>query len=117
MWSVLATLGVIAATVLAGLVADRRWGVLGVLPRTDRLLAATAPRALPAHGPGEAPASALTVSPDELEQLRREQRCACTSPMDAVADAEVTYDGRTLLVLRFACARCASARRIYVAPG
>lgn len=111
-WTVLGTIGVVAATVIAGLLADRKWGLL---PRKERL--APPPRAgPPAHAAGEAPATAIRVSaaqPDRIDTLRRTQRC-CGEAMEPCADDEVAFGGAVLGILRFRCARCETSRSVYV---
>lgn len=108
-WTVLGTIGVVLATVIAGILADRRWGIV---PRKERLSPAPRP-ALPAHEPGEAPATALRLTPDQLELLRRSRRC-CGQFMESLPDAEVAFGGGVIAILHFRCARCAATRSIYV---
>ena len=108
-WTILGTIGVVVATVIAGLLADRRWGLL---PRKERLAPPPRP-ALPAHAAGEAPATAIPATPAEIELLRRSQRC-CRAVMDSLTDDEVAFGGGMLAILHVRCARCGNARSIYV---
>jgi len=108
-WTVLGTIGIVAVTVVAGVLADRRWGLL---PRKERL--SPPPRAaLAGHGAGEAPGTALGIRAADLAELRRTQRC-CREVMDALPDDEVAFDGQVLGILRSRCARCARTRSLYV---
>lgn len=108
-WTVLGTIGIVAVTVVAGVLADRRWGLL---PRKERLAPPPRP-ALPGHGAGEAPKTALRIRAANLAELRRTQRC-CREDMTSLPDDEVTFDGKVLGILRFSCARCARTRSLYV---
>ena len=114
MWIVIGTIAIVLTTIGLGVAIDRRWGVI---PRKAKLLEAQRPGlALPPHAPGEAPATAIHAGPAELEQLRRRQRCpACRAAMAGRPDDRVIYDGRELLVLHFACPRCATPKSVYVA--
>ena len=110
---VLGTIAVVAATIAVGVLVDRKWGLL---PRPERLRAASARPALPDHAVGEAPATAIGVSSAaQLERLRAGQRCPdCRTIMSGEADDHVRFGGRELLVLRFRCARCAARRALYI---
>lgn len=108
-WTVLGTIGVVIATVIAGLAADRKWGLV---PRKERL--APAQRAAPpAHAEGEAPATAIPVTPAEITALRSRQRC-CRAVMDSLADDEIAFGGGMLGILHFRCAGCSSTTSVYV---
>ena len=113
MITVIGTLLIVLATIGVGLLIDRRWSFL---PRKQTLLAAGQRPQLPAHAPGEAPATALDLSPRELEALRRKPCDACRGETDALADDHVTYDGRDLVVVHSRCTRCGKARSTYVRP-
>jgi hypothetical protein len=115
MWTVLGTIGIAMATIVMGLLADRRWGLM---VRKETLLAAGKPRPqLTGLVPGDAAANAITGSPGEIELLRRKQRCPnCRTEMKAIADQRVTYEEHELLALRFACPRCTAERSIFVNP-
>ena len=102
MWVVIGTLAIVAATVSAGLLIERRFGF------RHRQLAA--PDRDPPHAAGAAPATAICGG--DLAVLRRQTCCAVA--MDALPDDRVRYNDGELLVLRFACARCPATRRIYV---
>jgi hypothetical protein len=110
-WLVLGTIGVVSATIVAGVLVDRKWGLL---PRPAELLA---PRALPGHAPGEAPATALAAGAMEIEKLRRNRRCRrCKGALDGLADDAVAYDGKQLTVLQFRCPRCEDKTFVYISP-
>jgi hypothetical protein len=106
-WTVLGTLGIVAAVVVAGVVADRRFGLL---PRPDRLLEAGKPGwKLPPHAPGEAPETALAAAP-------RTVRCrACRRRARPDGDSRATYGDRELVVRTYRCPRCAAVTTIYTA--
>jgi phage FluMu protein Com len=110
---ILGTIGIVLATIVTGLLVDRRWSLL---PRTDELLAAGKPRPLlPGHGAGESAGTAIAASPGDLLTLRRKQRCPrCKAEMTATADDRATYDHQDLLVLTFACPRCQTVKNIYI---
>ncbi len=112
-WTMLGTLGIVAATILAGLFADRRWGLL---VRKEDLLLASGQRPLLASGAaGEAPGTALSVSIGEIERIRRKQTCPrCRVALDSAADESMHHDDGPLRVLRFTCGRCGGLRRVYV---
>jgi hypothetical protein len=110
---VLGTIAIVAATIAIGTLVDRKFGIL---PRPERLAAAATRPALPNHGAGEAPATAIRASsPQQLERLRDGQRCPdCRTVMSGDPDDTVRFAGRELRVLRFRCASCASRRVLYV---
>lgn len=112
-WTVLGTIGVVLATVIAGLAADRRWSLL---PRKENLQLAAGQRPLlTGSGAGEAPATAIAASIGEIERVRRKQKCPrCKISLDSAADESVDHEGQALRVLNFTCARCGGARSIYV---
>ncbi|CAN5920311.1 hypothetical protein BH11MYX3_BH11MYX3_21170 [soil metagenome] len=112
-WTLLGTLAIVAATIVAGLFADRRWGLL---VRKEDLLLASGQRPLLASGiAGEAPATALTASIGEIERIRRKQRCPrCRIALDSAADDSITHEDAELRVLQFTCSRCGGARSVYV---
>ncbi|MBL9018604.1 MAG: hypothetical protein JNL83_30740 [Myxococcales bacterium] len=112
-WTVLGTIGVVIATVLAGLWVDRR---IPLLPRKEDLqLAAGQQPLLPGFGAGEAPATAIEASIGEIERLRRKQRCpTCKVALDSAADDSVEHEGTHLKILRFTCPRCRGLRSVYV---
>ncbi len=112
-WTMLGTLGIVVATIIAGLFADRRWGLL---VRKEDLLLASGQRPLLASGmAGEAPATALTASIGEIERIRRKQTCPrCRIALDSAADDSMMYEDAQLRVLQFTCARCGGARSVYI---
>lgn len=113
MLTILGTILVVLATMGLGVLVDRKWSIL---PRKERMLPAPRP-ALPGHAPGEAPATALTMTSGELEALRRTRCPACKGDTDVLADDRVVYDGRELLVVHTRCRRCARVRATYVVSG
>ena len=104
-WIVLGTLGIVGAVIAAGVLADRRFGLL---PRPHELLEAGRPGwKLPPHTPGEAPETALAAPP-------RTVRCrACRRRALPDGDSRATYGDRELVVRRYRCARCAAITTIY----
>jgi phage FluMu protein Com len=114
-WTVLGTLGIVFATMVAGLWADRRWTLL---PRREDLqLGSGMPHLLPGHVDGEAPATAVAASVGEIERIRRKQRCPrCKVALDSAADDTVIYEGTELRVLQFTCPRCHGLRSVYIHP-
>ena len=105
-WTVLGTLGIIAAVIAAGVLADRRFGLL---PRPRQLLASGRPGWKPPHAPGEAPETALAAAP-------RTVRCrACHRQTVPDGDSRATYGDRELVVRRYRCPRCAAITTIYTA--
>ena len=111
MITIVGTILIVLATIGIGLLIDRKWSFL---PRKEQLLEAGHRPQLPAHDPGEAPATALSLGPAELEKLRRKKCDACRGATDALPDDHVTYDGRDLLVVHSRCRRCGKARSTYV---
>jgi hypothetical protein len=108
---IIGTLAVVLVTVAIGLLVDRK---LPILPRPEDK---PEPKQLPAHPPGEAPATALQVSDAKLARLRASQRCPeCRAAMREEPDELVRYDGADLHVLRFRCTSCSGRRSLYVAP-
>ena len=114
-WIVVGTIGVVSATIVAGVLVDRKWGLL---PRPADLLEDGKPkRALPGHAPGEAPATAIAAGAMDIEKLRRHRRChSCKGALDVLADDSAIYDGRELTILRFRCPRCDEKTLVYIAP-
>jgi len=104
-WTVLGTLGIVGAVIAAGVLADRRFGLL---PRPHELLEAGRPGwKLPPHAPGEAPETALAAPP-------RTVRCrACRRRALPEAEARASLGDRELIVRRYRCARCAAITTIY----
>lgn len=105
MWTVLGTIGIVLATIVLGLLADKKWGLL---PSAKKLREASAPKQLPAHAPGGAPSTALSAPPKALRCPR------CKAAMERTREEIVTYDGRALRVLAFCCPRCAHTGSVYV---
>jgi hypothetical protein len=104
-WTVLGTLGVVGLVIAAGVVADRRFGLL---PRSRELReAGKAGLRLPPHAPGEAPETALAAPPRTV----RCHRCRRTPQLEA--ESRATYDARELVIQRYRCPRCAAITTIY----
>jgi hypothetical protein len=104
-WTVLGTLGIVGAVIAAGMLADRKFGLL---PRPRELLAAGKP-GLPRspHAPGEAPETALAAPPPTV-------RCrACRFQALPDGDSRATYGDRELVGRRYRCPRCAAITTIY----
>lgn len=111
LWIVIGTIAIVVLSITAGLYLDRRFGLL---PRRAQL---QAPKpALPTHADGEAPATAIYATRDELEHLRDRPCRQCKTAVRATTDT-VRYEGRELTVLSFTCPRCNSHDRIYVELG
>lgn len=112
-WTVIGTLGIVCASIIAGMWADRRWTLL---PRTeDYQLARGEQPLLPGHVAGEAPVTAIAASIGEIERIRHVQKCPrCRVVLDSAADDSVTFEGNELRILRFTCPRCHGLRSVYV---
>jgi rubredoxin len=104
-WTVLGTLGIVGLVIAAGVIADRRFGLL---PRPRELREAGRPGwRLPPHAPGEAPETALAALPPSV-------RCrACRGRALPDGDSRVTYGDRELVVRRYRCPRCAAIATVY----
>lgn len=104
-WTVLGTLGIVAVVIAAGVLADRRFGLV---PRPRQLREAGKPGLkLPPHAPGEAPQTALAAPP-------RRVRChACRRTALSDGDSRASYGGLHLVVRRYRCPRCAAITTIY----
>lgn len=107
-WTVLGTLGIVAAVVAAGVLLDRRFSLL---PRPRELLEAGKPgMKLPPHAPGEAPETALATAPGKVP-CRACRRDAL--PNGEGGEDRVTYGDRGLVVRRYRCPRCAAITAVY----
>jgi hypothetical protein len=107
-WVVLATLGIVGAVIAAGVIIDRRFGLL---PRPRALREAGKPGLkLPPHAPGEAPATALAAPPPTV-RCRSCDRPA--QPDDGSTDSRATLDDRELVIRRYRCGRCGAITTIY----
>jgi ribosomal protein L37E len=107
-WVVLATLGIVAAVIAAGMIIDRRFGLL---PRPGALRDAGKPGLKrPPHAPGEAPATALAAPPSTV-------RCrSCgrpAQPDEGSPDSRATLDERELVIRHYRCRRCGAITTIY----
>jgi hypothetical protein len=106
---IIGTLAVVLVTVSIGLLIDSK---LPILPRPDDK---PAPKRLPAHAPGEAPATALRLVDAQLAKLRAAQRCPeCRAAMREEPEELVRYDETDLRVLHFGCTICSGKRSLYV---
>jgi hypothetical protein len=107
MWTVLGTIGVVLAAIAAGVLVDRK---LGLLPRPRELRAAGEPGLkLPPHEPGDAAETALAAPPRRI-------RCrACGAAAELAEESHARYGDRDLRVQRYCCTRCAAARTVYIA--
>jgi hypothetical protein len=105
LWTVLGTLAVVAVVIVAGVVVDRRFGIL---PRPRALREAGKPGLKPpAYGPGEAPETALDDPP-------RDPRCGrCRGETRLDRESRATYGDRELVIRRYRCLRCNSVAAIY----
>ena len=114
-WTVLGTLGIVFATIIAGMWADRRWTLF---PRAEDLqLASGKQPLLPGYVEGEAPATAVRATIGDVERIRRRQTCPrCKLALDSAADDTATHAGTELRVLRFTCPRCHGQRSVYIDP-
>ena len=106
-WVVLATLGIVGAVIAAGVLIDRRFGLL---PRPRALRKAGEPgRKLPPHAPGEAAATALAAPPPAVPC----RSCGRTAQPEGSTDSRATLDGRDLVIRRYRCGRCGAITTIY----
>jgi hypothetical protein len=106
-WTVVGTLGIIAAAIAAGVALDRK---IGILPRPRELREAGRPGwRLPVHAPGAAPETALAAPADHV-------RCrACGRQALPDSEDRATYGDRELVVRRYRCRRCAAITASYSA--
>jgi hypothetical protein len=112
-WLVVGTIGIVAITIVAGVLLDRK---IGILPRPEKLRALDKPRG-PTYAPGEVPATAIRTTPAALAKLRASQRCTeCRAPAIAETEERVRYNGRDLIVVRFRCTRCGDSHPLYIEP-
>jgi hypothetical protein len=110
--AIIGTIAIVLVTVVIGLLIDRKAPILG----TPEDSSAADLKKRSAHAAGEAPATALRVSEDQLDKLRATQRCPrCRSSMQSAPDDHVRYDEADLLVCHFTCENCSATRTLYVA--
>jgi len=104
-WTVVGTVGVVGLVIAAGILVDRRFGVL---PRARELRDAGKPGLkLPPHAPGEAAETALAAPP-------RIVRChACRRPTQLQGEDRATYGARELVIQRYRCPRCDAITTVY----
>ncbi|MBA3392408.1 MAG: hypothetical protein H0T89_07175 [Deltaproteobacteria bacterium] len=115
-WTIVGTIAIVLGAIGIGVVVDRKWHIL---PRKDRLQAASRPRLAAAvkaaiHAAGEAPGTARAARASELPTLRARRCATCHAPTEPQPDDHVMYDGRELLVLHDRCTRCDHVRATYV---
>lgn len=105
--TVLGTLAIVALVIAAGVIVDRR---LGILPRSRELREASRPGlAPPPHAPGEAPETALSAPP-------RTVRCrACRAVAEPIDESRATYGDRALVIRRYRCSQCGAVAALYCA--
>jgi len=104
-WTVLGTLGVVGVVIAAGIIVDRRFGIL---PRPRELRdAGTHGLKLPPHAPGEAAETALEVPP----AMVRCRTCRRRTVLDG--ESAATFGDRALVVRRYRCPRCQAVTTIY----
>lgn len=112
--AIVGTIAIVLVTIAVGIWIDRK---KAILPRPEDLAQQAKKPEPPRHAAGEAPATAIRATAQQLATLRTAQRCtACRGPMtvDPAADDHVRYDDRDLLVLHAVCDRCGARRSIYV---
>jgi hypothetical protein len=109
--TVVGTLAIVAATIVIGLLVDRK---TKLLPRPKQLGIAPSPTPRRAAA-GETPATAIRAGDAQLQRLRSGQRCAtCRMELVAEPDDNARFEGGVLVLLRLRCPRCATRRTIYV---
>lgn len=112
--AIIGTIVIVLITIAVGLFLDRK---TSIVPKPEEL--APPPKRATTHNAGEAPATALRAGDKQLANLTKGQRCpACRSEMTYAdsADDRVRYNERDMLVLHFACPRCATKKVLYVDP-
>ena len=104
-WTVLGTLGIVGVVIAAGVLVDRRFGLL---PRPRELRDAGKPGLkLPPHAPGAAPETALATPPGTV-------RCdACRRATQLQDESRATYDAHELVIRHYRCPRCEAITTIY----
>lgn len=111
--TILGTVALIAVTVALGVWIDRKHSVV---PKPSDFAPAARKKMVVTYAAGEAPATAIRARAGQLDRLRG-QRCGeCRAELRAASEDTVRYDGRELLVLRFACPACSTKRSLYVEP-
>lgn len=108
---IVGTLAIVAAMVTAGVIVDRK---VGILPRPEELKEQK-PRG-PRYAAGEAPSSAIRARGAQLDKLRSSRRCRqCRQTLVAAGDDErVRYGDRELLVIHLRCDQHGEAPSLYV---
>jgi hypothetical protein len=100
---IIGTLAIVAVTIAAGVVLDRRYGIV---PRAERLKPS---RALPVPAPGEAAATPL-----EVADVTRVPAPRCCTVMERTSDDVAIVGQRQVTVVRFRCPRCDKQKALYV---
>lgn len=104
------TLAIVAITIVFGVLATRK---KGLVPTKQELLDAQKPKG-PRYAAGEAPSTAIRAGAAQLERLRTTQRChSCRAIMTVASEDTVRYDDRDLRVLDLRCT-CGGKRTLYV---
>lgn len=110
--TIVGTLAIVAAFIALGTWLTRKKSFL-VKPAELAALEPAAKR--PSYSAGEAPATAIRASGDQLARLRTTQRCReCRAVMTAVSEEHVRYGGGELLVIELSCGSCKARRALYV---
>lgn len=111
MTAVVGTLAVVALVVVVGLWLDRR---IALLPPMGAPAGPPPPR-VDATPPGSTAATAVRV-PRSWRSRIAAGRCACGQPLAVASDEPITFGGRTLVIVRLACAACGHHRSVYLEP-
>ena len=109
--TIIGTLAIVLITIVVGLLVDRK---RSILPKPEDLAPPERKKPPATHGAGEAPATAIRARPKQLGNLRVQRCRECRAEMKNEADDRVRYNDRELVVLHFACPRCAGKRTLYV---
>lgn len=109
--TIIGTILIVLAVVALGTFATRKRGLL--LTPAD-LKEQQKPKK-PTHAAGEAPATAIRASGEQLARLKSTQRCReCRAVMTAGPDDHVRYGDGELLVIELRCGSCGAKRALYV---
>jgi hypothetical protein len=112
--TIIGTIAIIIAVVALGMFATRRRGFL-LKPEELKELNAPKKKPKPSHAAGEAPATAIRASGEQLARLKSTQRCReCRAVMTPGPDDHVRYGDGELLVIELHCGSCGAKRALYV---
>jgi hypothetical protein len=107
---ILGTIAIVLGTIAIGLLLTRK---TPIMPNPEEL--AQPPKKRPAHGAGEAPATAIRAGAAQLARLKTSQRCGeCRTVMVAGDEEHVHFGGGELLVVQLRCEKCGTRRALYV---